>query len=111
MPPIQLLGEEWKIGASHKSKWRSFLDLQETLWLLKRRLNGVPILPGAAYVAMAATAAQRIFKDRAIAMIEIRDLWFNLPIVLPDEHTSIKTVLTVVKIERSHHCTFPIFDS
>ena len=103
MPPIELLGEKWEIGAAHESKWRTFLDPKEISWLLKHRLNGIAVLPGAAYVAMASTAARRIFRDHAIIMIEIQDLRFDLPIVFPDEDTSIETVLTVVKINRSQH--------
>lgn len=101
MPPIEVLGEEWEIGASHESRWRSFLNPQETRRLLKHRLNGVAVLPGAAYVVMATSAARRIFKDQAIILVEIQDLRFELPLVLPDEHTAIETVLTIVEIEKT----------
>jgi SAM-dependent methyltransferase len=103
MPPIELLGEEWEIGASHESKWRSFLDPRETPWLLKHRLNGVAVLPGAAYVVMATTAARRIFRDEAIVMIDIQNIRFDLPLVFPDENTAVETVLTIVKIEKTQH--------
>lgn len=49
---------------------------------------------------MATSAARRIFKDQVIIMVEIQDLRFGLPLVLPDEHTAIETVPTVVEIEK-----------
>lgn len=102
LPPTELLGAKWDIGASHEAKWRSFLNPRETPWLLKHQLNGVAVLPGAAYAVMASTAARFILKDQTILMIEVKDLQFELPIIFSDENASIETVLTVVKIEKSH---------
>nr|P9WET7.1 RecName: Full=Reducing polyketide synthase Preu2; AltName: Full=biosynthesis protein Preu2 [Preussia isomera]UNY67714.1 polyketide synthase Preu2 [Preussia isomera] len=97
-PPNELLGEELSMGAQHETKWRSFLQPKDVPWLLDHKLNGVAVLPGAAYVAMAATAARRIYRKQTIIMIELNDLSFKLPITFPDDHTSIETVLTVVNI-------------
>jgi acyl transferase domain-containing protein len=101
IPPTELLGEEWEIGASHEAKWRTFLNPREIPWLLQHQLNDVAVLPGAAYVVMAATAARRIFHNQTLRMIEIRNLRFEVPVIFPDEHTSIETILTVVNISQS----------
>ncbi|KAF2998934.1 t1pks [Curvularia kusanoi] len=102
-PPIELLGTKWEMGASHESKWRAFLNPRETPWLLEHRLNGVAVLPGAAYVVMALTAAKQTFNDQLINMIEVQNLRFELPIAIPDEKSSIEIILTMARINKSDH--------
>lgn len=98
-PPNELLGEEFNMGAQHETKWRSFLQPKDVPWLLDHKLNGVAVLPGAAYVAMAVTAARRIWRKQKIVVIDVQELSWKLPLTFPDDHTSIETVLTVDSIQ------------
>ncbi|ORY16811.1 hypothetical protein BCR34DRAFT_506815 [Clohesyomyces aquaticus] len=97
-PPNQLLGHSLSTGAQHEAKWRHFLKPKETPWLMDHKVNGLAILPGAAYVAMATSAAERLFPDSPLEVIDIEDLRFLLPLSFVDEHTSIEVILTVTNI-------------
>jgi acyl transferase domain-containing protein/acyl carrier protein len=97
-PPTELLGEEISTGAQHEAKWRRFLRPKNIPWLLDHKLNGVPVFPGAAYIAMAASAARRIFSQHAIEMIEVGDIQFKLPISFSDDIPAVEIVLTVTNI-------------
>jgi acyl transferase domain-containing protein/ubiquinone/menaquinone biosynthesis C-methylase UbiE/acyl carrier protein len=104
-PPNELLGMEMSTGASHEMKWRQFLDPAQVPWMLEHRLNDLAVLPGAAYIAMATAAAQRICHGQNKSVIEIQDLRFELSIAFPDRRTPIETVLTVSKITRNSYST------
>jgi malonyl CoA-acyl carrier protein transacylase/SAM-dependent methyltransferase/NAD(P)-dependent dehydrogenase (short-subunit alcohol dehydrogenase family)/acyl carrier protein len=104
-PPNELLGVEMSTGASHEMKWRQFLNPTQVPWILEHKLNDVPILPGAAYIAMATAAAQRICHKLNISVIEIQDLRLELPIAFVDRHSPIETVLTVSNITRNPDST------
>ncbi|KAF2188006.1 ketoacyl-synt-domain-containing protein [Zopfia rhizophila CBS 207.26] len=97
-PPTELLGVSLSTGAKHEYKWRSFLKPKDVLWMLDHRLNGMAVLPGAAYIVMACSGAERIFHNHSIEMIEVEDLHFFLPITFPDSDSAIETVLTVSSI-------------
>ncbi|KAF2708693.1 hypothetical protein K504DRAFT_491370 [Pleomassaria siparia CBS 279.74] len=101
VPPTELLGAEVSMSASHEMKWRQFLNPSHSSWMLDHKLNGTAVLPGAAYIAMATTAAQRVCSEQSLKMIEILDLRFKLSITFPDERTAIETVLTVFNITRT----------
>ncbi|KAF2472828.1 ketoacyl-synt-domain-containing protein, partial [Lindgomyces ingoldianus] len=99
LPPSELLGHSLSIGAQHEAKWRHFLKPKEIPWLLDHKLNGLAVLPGAAYVVMATTAAERLFQKHPIEVIEIEEIHFLLPISFADEDSAIETVLTVTTID------------
>lgn len=96
-PPDEFLGEDVSMGAQHEAKWRRLLRVKNVPWLLDHKLNGVPVFPAAAYVAMATTAARRIFTRQSIEMIEIENIHFKRPISF-DASPAVEVILTVTNI-------------
>ena len=101
-PPAELLGKRFDVGACHEAKWRCFLSPNDIPWLRNHKLNGVAVLPGAAYVSMVSTATQRIFEGYSIEMIEIENLSFKCPITFPDNDAKAEIILSIANIERSN---------
>jgi malonyl CoA-acyl carrier protein transacylase/acyl carrier protein len=97
-PPTELLGQEISMGAHHETKWRHFISPKDSPWILDHKLDGVAVLPGAAYVVMAANAARRLFLHNSIEMIEIQDLQFELPLIFSNEQTSVETIFTIINL-------------
>ncbi|KAF2004720.1 ketoacyl-synt-domain-containing protein [Amniculicola lignicola CBS 123094] len=105
LPPTELMAEMPSPGTtSHDAKWRCFLTPKDIPWLPHHRLNNQPVLPGAGYIVMAATAIKRHFRKQNIEMIEMKNLRLSVPIAFANEDASIETVLTLSSIrEDAHH--------
>ena len=69
--------------------------MKDVPWMLNHRLNSDGVLPGAAYVVMATTAAQRLFHERPIEMIELKKLSWDMSIIFFEGHAAIEVVLTL----------------
>ncbi|KAF2747789.1 ketoacyl-synt-domain-containing protein [Sporormia fimetaria CBS 119925] len=79
-PPNELLGEEIHTEPQNMAKWRQFLNVKDTPWILEHALDGVPVLPASAYVAMITAAVRRMHHKRTIRLIDVQDLQLELPI-------------------------------
>jgi acyl transferase domain-containing protein len=60
-------------------KWRHFITPKQSPWILDHKIQGVIVLPAAAYVTMVVAAVQRATNDRDVISIEITDLHLKAP--------------------------------
>jgi myxalamid-type polyketide synthase MxaE and MxaD len=67
-------------------------------------IQGAAVVPGAAYVEMAAAAGAEVFADAATEVLEVQ---FHKVLVLPPQGA--RTVQTVVALESDHAATVRIF--
>jgi polyketide synthase 2/polyketide synthase 5 len=91
--PLSLPGVHTEIpGDRIRHTWRGDVGTGAVPWLADHQVHERPVLPGAAYGALAVTAACEVF-GAAAASVEVRGLRFRELLPL-DEHTEIRTVLT-----------------
>ncbi|KAL6364627.1 hypothetical protein LRP88_01747 [Fusarium phalaenopsidis] len=93
--PHQLLGRRMPDDNDHELRWRNVLRLNEIPWLRGHMVQGEVLLPGAAYVSIAAQAAQQVAGDRPIAQLAVEDVDILRPVVVPDNAEGVETLFTV----------------
>lgn len=102
-PPCELLGSEVHLSGSHEMKWRHFIAPKQSPWILDHKIQGVIVLPAAAYITMVVAAVQRATNDRDVISIEINDLHLKAPIVFADEYSKVEAILTIHDIDQDSH--------
>ncbi|KAL1608555.1 hypothetical protein SLS60_003497 [Paraconiothyrium brasiliense] len=94
-PPTELLGPETHMSASHEARWRQFLDPKQSPWVLDHKIDGVAVLPAAAYVSMIVAAVQNKYGDSGIVSIDVTSLRLQQPVIFASEYAKVETILTM----------------
>ena len=102
-PPCELIGSEVHLSGNHEMKWRHFLNPKQSPWIMDHKIQGLVVLPAAAYVTMLVAAVQRTAKDRDIIAIEITEIHLKAPIVFADEYSKVEVVLTINNLSQDFH--------
>ncbi|KXX76480.1 Lovastatin diketide synthase LovF [Madurella mycetomatis] len=87
-PPHELLG--LPVSGATTPAWRNFLRLADLPWVGDHRVDGVAVLPGAAYVSMAIEAV-RLVSDPSAGDIKrylVRDVEFLSALTVPETGSS-----------------------
>ncbi|UQC80223.1 uncharacterized protein CLUP02_05705 [Colletotrichum lupini] len=91
----ELLGRRMPDDNDHELRWRNVLRLREIPWLKGHEVLREVLLPGAAYVSIAAQAAQYIAGSRPVALLAVEDVDILRPVVVPDNTDGVETIFTV----------------
>ncbi|MFE3144708.1 SDR family NAD(P)-dependent oxidoreductase [Streptomyces scopuliridis] len=91
-------------GEQPRHCWQGDAGTTATPWLADHRVHGTPVLPGAAYYAVALTTACEVF-DVPPAEVEVTDVSFQEMLRLT-EHTGLSTTVTMIAPD---HATCEIF--
>ncbi|MDH6626121.1 polyketide synthase 2 [Streptomyces sp. LBL] len=94
--PGLLPGSHWKVpGRPVRHTWRAEAGTRAHPWLADHQVNNAVVLPGAAYCALALTAACQVF-DAPPRQVEVRDIAFHelLPLTDRSEITMTADVTT-----------------
>ncbi|QLH19723.1 type I polyketide synthase [Streptomyces sp. Rer75] len=86
-------------GESLRHSWRANTGTATLPWLDDHRVHGTPVLPGAAYYALALTTACQVF-DADPTEVEVTDLRFHELLTIA-EHTDLSTTVTVAAPDRA----------
>ncbi|MFI0776831.1 SDR family NAD(P)-dependent oxidoreductase [Streptomyces sp. NPDC021212] len=86
-------------GESLRHSWRASTGTATLPWLDDHRVHGTPVLPGAAYYALALTTACQVF-DADPTEVEVTDLRFHELLTIA-EHTDLSTTVTVAAADRA----------
>ncbi|MEU1799881.1 type I polyketide synthase [Streptomyces sp. NPDC019937] len=86
-------------GEPLRHSWRASTGTATLPWLDDHRVHGTPVLPGAAYYALALTTACQVF-DAAPTEVEVTDLRFHELLTIAD-HTDLSTTVTVAAADRA----------
>ncbi|SON61429.1 Phthioceranic/hydroxyphthioceranic acid synthase [Mycobacterium simulans] len=87
-----LLGAHVQLSEEPKRHvWQAGMGIAELPWLGDHQIHNVPAVPGAAYCEMALTAARTILGEK----FEVRDMRFEVMLLLDDDETLVSTVATV----------------
>ncbi|SFO88816.1 phthiocerol/phenolphthiocerol synthesis type-I polyketide synthase D [Amycolatopsis arida] len=86
-----LLGAHVEVPDDGRHVWRADLGAAAQPWLSDHRMDGRPVLPGAAYVELAGAAARAVF-DVPAERVAVTGLVMHAPLPLA-EHTPVTTVL------------------
>ncbi|MDX3853653.1 type I polyketide synthase [Streptomyces sp. AK02-01A] len=81
-------------GERVRHHWRADTGTAALPWLSDHRVHGTPVLPGAAYYAVALTTACQVF-EAAATEVEVTDVSFKEMLRLT-EHTDLSTTVTMV---------------
>ncbi|MGW2325793.1 SDR family NAD(P)-dependent oxidoreductase [Streptomyces sp. NPDC001700] len=99
-PATELPGSHTEVpGESLRHSWRASTGTATLPWLDDHRVHGTPVLPGAAYYALALTTACQVF-DAAPTEVEVTDLRFHELLTIA-EHTDLSTTVTVAAADRA----------
>ncbi|KAL2883645.1 hypothetical protein SGCOL_000789 [Colletotrichum sp. CLE4] len=91
----ELLGRRMPDDNDHELRWRNVLRLGEIPWLKGHEVLREVLLPGAAYVSIAAQAAQYVAGSRPVAQLAVEDVDILRPVVVPDNTDGVETLFTV----------------
>ncbi|KXH57895.1 hypothetical protein CSAL01_09101 [Colletotrichum salicis] len=91
----ELLGRRMPDDNDHELRWRNVLRLSEIPWLKGHEVLREVLLPGAAYVSIAAQAAQYVAGSRPVAQLAVEDVDILRPVVVPDNTDGVETLFTV----------------
>ncbi|KAK1636867.1 hypothetical protein BDP81DRAFT_471828, partial [Colletotrichum phormii] len=91
----ELLGRRMPDDNDHELRWRNVLRLSEIPWLKGHEILREVLLPGAAYVSIAAQAAQYVAGSRPVAQLAVEDVDILRPVVVPDNTDGVETLFTV----------------
>lgn len=91
-------------GEQVRHCWQGDAGTTAMPWLTDHRVHGTPVLPGAAYYAVALTTACEVF-DASPAEVEVTDVSFQEMLRLT-EHTNLSTNVTMIAPD---HATCEIF--
>ena len=86
-------------GEPPRHSWHARTGTAALPWLDDHRVLGAPVLPGAAYYALALTAACEVF-TAAPTEVEVTDVRFHEVLRLA-EHTDLTTTVTVAAADRA----------
>ncbi|MEU8827459.1 type I polyketide synthase [Streptomyces sp. NPDC048636] len=86
-------------GRPPRHSWRATTGTAPLPWLDDHRVHGTPVLPGAAYYAIALTTACEVF-DTAPTEVEVSDLRFHELLRLADR-TDLGTTVTMAATDRA----------
>ena len=83
-PPHELLG--LPISGAVTPAWRNFLRISDIPWVEDHRVDGVIVLPGAAYLSMAIEAVRLITdsSEQDTRGYRVRDIEFRSALVIPE---------------------------
>ncbi|QKV90919.1 type I polyketide synthase [Streptomyces sp. NA02950] len=99
-PAGELPGVHTEIpGRPPRHSWRATTGTAALPWLDDHRVHGTPVLPGAAYYAIALTTACEVF-DTTPTEVEVTDLRFRELLRLADR-TDLSTTVTVAATDRA----------
>nr|AOO87093.1 polyketide synthase [Alternaria alternantherae] len=94
----ELLGRRVADDNERELRWRNVLKLSEMPWLRGHDVLGQVLLPGAAYVSLAAEAAQHLAATVApglsIQQISVEHVDLLRPLVVPDNQDGVETLFT-----------------
>ncbi|KAJ0330269.1 hypothetical protein COL5a_003329 [Colletotrichum fioriniae] len=91
----ELLGRRMPDDNDFELRWRNILRLREIPWLKGHEVLREVLLPGAAYVSIAAQAAQYVAGSRPVASLAVEDVDILRPVVVPDNTDGVETIFTV----------------
>ncbi|KAJ4343364.1 hypothetical protein N0V95_006698 [Ascochyta clinopodiicola] len=95
----ELLGRRVADDNERELRWRNVVRLDEIPWLRGHNVLGQVLLPGAAYVSIAAEAAQALAAITApglpVRQIAVEDLDLLRPLVVPDTKDGVESLFTV----------------
>ncbi|KAG6360409.1 hypothetical protein INS49_011469 [Diaporthe citri] len=97
----ELLGRRVPDDNERELRWRNVLRLSEMPWLRGHEVLQEVLLPGAAYVSIAAQAAQSLaaatagVNGRPIRQLSVEDVNILRPVVVPDNKHGVETLFTV----------------
>ncbi|KAK1726269.1 uncharacterized protein BDZ83DRAFT_616985 [Colletotrichum acutatum] len=91
----ELLGRRMPDDNDSELRWRNVLRLREIPWLKGHEVLREVLLPGAAYVSIAAQAAQYVAGSRPVASLAVEDVDILRPVVVPDNTDGVETIFTV----------------
>ncbi|KXH45471.1 hypothetical protein CNYM01_00860 [Colletotrichum nymphaeae SA-01] len=91
----ELLGRRMPDDNDHELRWRNVLRLREIPWLKGHEVLREVLLPGAAYVSIAAQAAQYVAGSRPVASLAVEDVDILRPVVVPDNTDGVETIFTL----------------
>ncbi|KAK1514463.1 uncharacterized protein CCOS01_13744, partial [Colletotrichum costaricense] len=91
----ELLGRRMPDDNDHELRWRNVLRVREIPWLKGHEVLREVLLPGAAYVSIAAQAAQYVAGSRPVASLAVEDVDILRPVVVPDNTDGVETMFTV----------------
>lgn len=104
-PATALPGSHTEVpGEQVRHCWQGDAGTTAMPWLTDHRVHGTPVLPGAAYYAVALTTACEVF-DASPAEVEVTDVSFQEMLRLT-EHTALSTNVTMIAPD---HATCEIF--
>jgi polyketide synthase 2 len=86
-------------GEALRHSWHARTGTAALPWLDDHRVHGTPVLPGAAYYALALTTACQVF-DADPTEVEVTDLRFHELLTIA-EHTDLSTTVTVAAADRA----------
>ncbi|MFJ2868208.1 SDR family NAD(P)-dependent oxidoreductase [Kitasatospora sp. NPDC087314] len=98
--PAALPGTHTEVpGDQPRHTWHADAGTDVLPWMADHRVHGQPVLPGAAYCALALTAAGEVFHGAAHD-VEATDIHFRELLHL-DAHTSVGTTVTLTSADRA----------
>lgn len=88
-PPHELLG--MPISGATTPEWRNFIRLVDLPWIGDRRVDGMVVLPGAAYVSMAIEAVRLVTdpSEDKICGYRVKKVEFLSDLVVPESEKSV----------------------
>ncbi|KAJ1326930.1 hybrid polyketide synthase [Microdochium nivale] len=96
--PHELLGRRAPDDNDHELRWRNVLRVSEVPWLRGHTVLGEVLLPGAAYISLAAEAARQIGASftgkRQVQLLDVTDVDILRPVVVPDNKDGVETLFT-----------------
>ncbi|KAK4161309.1 hypothetical protein QBC43DRAFT_97854 [Cladorrhinum sp. PSN259] len=97
-PRHELLGTQTAEWNKLEPRWRNFLRVSESSWLLDHKFNGSAIYPAAGMIVMAIEAARQLAKPptgRIISGFRIRDMMLTKALLLSAEPGGVEIQLTL----------------
>ncbi|KAJ8124217.1 hypothetical protein ONZ43_g8 [Nemania bipapillata] len=99
-PPHELLGVVCPESNRHDVRWSNVLKLSEISWLEGHQLQGLVVLPAAAYISMAVEASRSINGDKTIQLVEVHNLSIPKAITFEkDDDMGVEILTTFTSIE------------
>ncbi|KAI1824158.1 lovastatin nonaketide synthase [Xylaria intraflava] len=99
--PHELLGVLSPESNRHNMRWSNVLKLSEISWLEGHQLQGLVVLPAAAYVSIAVEASRSLNNDNAIQLVEVHNLSIPKAITFEnDDDWGVEILTTFTSIER-----------
>ncbi|KAH6626290.1 phenolpthiocerol synthesis polyketide synthase ppsA [Chaetomium sp. MPI-SDFR-AT-0129] len=97
-PRHELLGTREADWNPLEPRWRNFLRVSESSWIVEHEFNGSPIYPASGMIVMAIEAARQIASpppDTAISGFRIRDMTLKKALMVSTSAEGVETQLTL----------------